>query len=355
MLGDYELVGKLGAGAMGSVYLAKQVSSGRNVALKILPPDLAKDAEFLERFRREARSAMRIAHPNIVAAYDEGESGGHHYIAMEYIDGPNLETLLQKGGPFKSEQILKVLLDMAAALEAAQKDGIVHRDIKPANILVNSKGENKLTDLGLASASQGDQRVTMAGYAVGTPYYISPEQARGDLDVDIRADVYGLGATIYHLATGQLPFPGNNPVIIMTQHLQEMPPAPNLRNPSVSPQLSALILKMMAKDPKQRHATPADLRDDVLRVQRGEMPLPAVQRVVAAVPAQRRITTQEPTRPTKSPEPRPVAAPAGDPFTRTIDAVFGFLPSAARVPVAAVVVTLTMLAALYVLVKLLKH
>lgn len=359
-LGDYELVGKLGAGAMGNVYLAKQISTGRNVALKLLPPDLAKDAEFLERFRREARSAMRISHENVVAAYDEGVAEGHHFISMEYVDGPNLEVLMLREGRFSQERTLKVMLDMAAALEAAQKDGIVHRDIKPANILVNSKGVNKLTDLGLASASQGDQRVTMAGYAVGTPYYISPEQARGDMNVDIRSDIYGLGATMYHLATGQLAFPGNNPVVIMTKHLQEMPPPPHEREPAVSKELSALIMKMMAKDPRDRHQSPSDLRADILRVQRGEMPLPAIQRITSAsstVPNYRKPTTQEPTRQTRSPLPQS-PAPAqesSDPFASFIDSIFGFLPQAARVPVAATVVTLLLLLVLYAIVVALKR
>lgn len=336
---------------MGNVYLAKQLATGRNVALKLLPPDLAKDAEFLERFRREARAAMRISHPNVVAAYDEGVADGHHFIAMEYVDGPNLEAMLLKEGRFSQEKVLKVLLDMSDALEAAQKDGIVHRDLKPANILVTSTGINKLTDLGLASAAQGDQRVTMAGYAVGTPYYISPEQARGDQDVDCRSDIYGLGATMYHLATGQLPFPGNNPVVIMTKHLQEMPPAPHEREPSMSKQLSALIMKMMAKDPRERHQSPADLRDDCLRVQRGEMPLPAVQRVGANAAAKRIITTRHTSSPIKTQAP----APSGDPFTNAINSIFGFLPEAARVPAAATVVTLLLLAVLWILVLAVKR
>jgi serine/threonine-protein kinase len=230
--------------------------------------------------------------------------------------------------------------------------------MKPANILVNSKGINKLTDLGLASASQGDQRVTMAGYAVGTPYYISPEQARGDLNVDIRSDIYGLGATMYHLATGQLAFPGNNPVVIMTKHLQEMPPPPHEREPSVSKELSALIMKMMAKDPRDRQQSPSDLREDVLRVQRGEMPLPTIQRVTAAAPNHRKPTTVEPTRPTKQPAPSthtPVSSGGDDPFSRAIDSIFGFLPQAVRVPAAATIVTLMLLLALYAIVLVLKR
>ena len=153
-LGDYDLTAKLGQGAMGSVYLAKRVSSGEQVALKILPPNLAQDQEFLERFRREARSASKLSHPNLVAALDVGFADNkYHYIAMEYIDGPNLEVVLKKaGGKLPLADLLRIATDITQALTEAEKHGIVHRDIKPANILMNSAGVSKLTDLGLSSA-----------------------------------------------------------------------------------------------------------------------------------------------------------------------------------------------------------
>ena len=257
---------------MGSVYLANQLSLKRQVALKILPREMAKDSEFLERFRREARAASKLTHPNIVSAYDIGVADNYHFIAMEYVDGKNLEDLLEKKKRFEEKELLKVAHDMASALEAAEAKGIVHRDIKPANILMSTQGVAKLTDMGLASASQGDQRVTMAGFAVGTPYYISPEQARGELNVDGRADIYSLGATLYHLATGTLPFPGTNPVVIMTQHLKEIVQLPHLRQPAVSQRVSQLIMHMMAKEPSQRHQNATELKADIERCQKGDPP-----------------------------------------------------------------------------------
>jgi eukaryotic-like serine/threonine-protein kinase len=343
-LGDFELLGKLGQGAMGSVYLANQISQNRKVALKILPQDLAKDQEFLERFRREARTATKLQHVNIVAAYDIGMADNYHYIAMEYIDGPNLEVVLQKKGPFTPERLLKIAMDMCSALEIAEAHGVVHRDIKPANILMNSQGVSKLTDLGLASASAGDQRVTMAGFAVGTPYYISPEQARGDLDVDSRADIYSLGATLYHLATGKVPFEGNNPVIIMTKHLQEMPQPASQRNPDVPACVSALIEKMMAKDPNNRPLMAKDLREDIERCMRNEMPTAKVARVKPVKVPVSRVSDkmQQPVQP---------AGSFGDGLLKVIDKLLFFVPAEFRVPLAAGGMTLVMLIVLYTLTK----
>jgi eukaryotic-like serine/threonine-protein kinase len=343
-LGDYELLGKLGQGAMGSVYLANQISQNRKVALKILPQDLAKDQEFLERFRREARTATKLSHPNIVAAYDIGMVDNYNYIAMEYIDGPNLEMVLTKKGVFNEEKLLKIALDMCAALDVAENHGVVHRDIKPANILMNSQGVCKLTDLGLASASQGDQRVTMAGFAVGTPYYISPEQARGDLDVDGRADIYSLGATLYHLATGKVPFEGNNPVVIMTKHLQEMPMPASQRNPAVSQRITVLIEKMMAKDPNDRPLTAKDLREDIERCMRGELPTAKVARVKAVKVPVSRVSNSFAALPSGN-------RSSGDKLLGLIDKILFFVPAEFRVPLAAGGLTLTLLIVLYTLLK----
>jgi len=347
-LGDYELVGKLGQGAMGSVYLANRLSTGQKVAIKILPHDLARDQEFLERFRREARAALKISHPNVVAAYDVGVADSYNFIALEYIDGPNLELLLQKKGRLSEAELLKITSEIAMALEAAEEQGIVHRDIKPANILMNSAGVSKLTDLGLASASKGDQRVTMAGFAVGTPFYISPEQARGDLDVDCRADIYSLGATLYHLATGALPFPGNNPVVIMTKHLQEMPPAPHIRQPGVSERISAMIMKMMAKDPGERYQSATELKADVERMKTGQMPggtkpppLPTSSRRVVPSPSKPVI----PSASAKSGFEHLIALP---------DTLLPFLPASARLPILAVMLTLGFLLVLFAAIVLLK-
>jgi len=274
-IGDFELVNKLGQGAMGAVYLARQVSLDRMVALKILPPELATDQEFLERFRREARAAAKLNNPHIVMAYDVGVAGGYHYIAMEYVDGKDLEQGLQMQpkGRFDPREVLNIARQMTLALEAASAAGIVHRDMKPANILKHSDGTYKLTDMGLAAKQRDDQRVTTTGSAVGTPFYISPEQARGEQAVDVRSDIYSLGATLYHLSTGKLPFPGDNTVVVMTRHLTEAVTPPDQVEPAVPKALSRLILKMMAKNPKDRHQSARELIEDIERTERGEVPL----------------------------------------------------------------------------------
>jgi serine/threonine protein kinase len=312
----------------------------------VLPQDLARDQEFLERFRREARTASRLTHPNIVAAVDVGFADGFHYIAMEYIDGPNLEKVLEKQRKLPPPILLKVAMDIACALEGAEGAGIVHRDLKPGNILLNSQGVAKLTDLGLSSASAGDQRVTMAGFAVGTPYYISPEQARGDRDVDCRADIYGFGATLYHLATGVLPFPGTNPVIIMTQHLQETPPAPHERDPSLPLPISALITKMMAKEPAKRHQNARELKADIERVMRGKMPAPA-----AAATSKTGTASTAPTNKT----PRPPSEPFLNRMLAGLDKLLPFVPADLRLPCAAGAATAVFIGLLWLLVWLLKR
>ena len=355
-LGDYELVGKLGQGAMGTVYLAKQISTSRQVALKILPQEMAQDEEFLERFRREARAASRITHTNVVAAYDVGVADNYHYIAMEFVDGPNLETILQKKGKYNEASLLKITLDMCAALEAAEAQGIVHRDIKPANILMNSQGMAKLTDMGLASASKGDQRVTMAGFAVGTPYYISPEQAKGVRDVDGRSDIYSLGVTLYHLATGTLPFSGTNPVLIMTQHVSEVPQPPNERDPSISKPLSSLIQKMMAKDPDDRPQTAKQLREAVERCQRGEIQV-MIQRMKAAKEkaVQAAVPPPAATRKEKALQSGKGSGSFADTIFGLVDSMLPFIPADARIPVAAISLTVFLLGAMWILVVVFKH
>jgi serine/threonine-protein kinase len=256
------------------------------------------------------------------------------------VDGPNTEIMLQRKGRFAPQVALKIGLDMSGAFEAAEAAGIVHRDIKPANILVNSQGVAKLTDLGLASASHGDRRVTMAGFCVGTPYYIAPEQARGEANVDGRADIYSLGATLYHLVTGTLPFPGANPVVIMTKHLQEMPPPPHVREPSVPAPVSALIMKMMAKDPAQRPQNAAQLRGDLERALRGEMPLPANG---AALPSDAAGSSSIAARD---------AVPLLDRLFTLADKLLPFVPAVIRLPVAAVVITVVVIAILWAAVVL---
>ena len=242
MVGGFEVLSEIGRGAMGAVFKARQVSVDRVVALKILPPRLAKNSNFINRFLREARSVAHLNHPNIVQAIDAGHAEPYFYFAMEYVDGPTADELLQSEGPLPERRALEIARDVARALQHAHEADIVHRDVKPDNILIGSDGAVKLADLGLARETvELDSRLTQTGMAVGTPDYISPEQARGETELDGRTDVYSLGATLYTLLAGAPPYDGESPVEIMYKHLHE--PLPDLRdvNPNVSVAASAIV------------------------------------------------------------------------------------------------------------------
>lgn len=265
---------------MGAVFLARQVSLDRKVALKVLAPRFAKNENYVRRFLREAKSAAKLNHPNIVAAIDVGDTNGVKYFVMEYAEGPTVAELLQRGGAMDEKRALAILIPVARALDHALLNGFVHRDIKPANIIVTKEGVPKLCDLGLAKEVEQGTGDTEEGQTMGTPDYISPEQARGEGDIDIRSDIYSLGATFFHMVTGRVPFPGPNPAVVMTKHLTEGVPNARDANPAVSPETSKLIAKMMSKDRKDRHQTPAELIDDLSAIQEGraKKPLPTLRR-----------------------------------------------------------------------------
>ena len=259
----YGLAERIGQGSTGAVFKARQTALDREVALKILSPRLAKNEVFVARFTREGRSASKLAHPNVVRIVDAGESDGLYYLAMEYVDGQSAKQLLKSEGRLPAEEVLKVGRQMADALAHAESLGLVHRDVKPANILLTTEGVAKLADFGLAREAD-DTSVTQAGAGViGTPLYISPEQARGSRELDTRTDLYSLGATLYHLATGSAPFAGETSAAIMAKHIREDPTPPHEREPSLPHPLSRVIMKMMAKDPKDRYQTAAELRGEL--------------------------------------------------------------------------------------------
>ncbi len=218
--GDYEILAELGAGGMGRVYRAKDMTLERSVALKTLAPQFGSDAGFVQRFLKEARAAARLNHPNIVQIYDFGQVGETYYLAMEYVDGHSLGAYLRRGH-FSERDAILVIRHACRALAVAHAEGLVHRDIKPDNLMLTSKGEVKLVDLGIAKRVDEDQSLTQTGQAVGTPHYISPEQIRGTRDVDARADIYSLGATLYHLVTGHTPFRGTSGALVMSMHLAQ--------------------------------------------------------------------------------------------------------------------------------------
>ncbi len=261
-IAGYRLLETLGRGSMGTVYRALQVSLDRVVAIKILSPTLAQNPSYSRRFEREALASSRLNHPNIVRALDVGAEGGYRYIVMEFVDGPTVAGLLARG-PIEERRAVGIVMQVARALDHAHRLGLVHRDIKPANVLVTKEGVAKLGDLGLAKDVRRDGSQTEEGLAMGTPFYVSPEQARGERTVDIRTDVYALGATLYHMVTGRVPFPGPNPAVVMTRHINEPLEPPEDVFPGLSRGVCQIIEKMMEKEREERYQTPAELMTDL--------------------------------------------------------------------------------------------
>jgi len=278
----FQILGKLGAGAMATVFKARQLSLDRTVAVKVLPRRLGENPEFVERFYKEGRAAAKLNHNNIVQAIDVGEAGGYHYFVMEYIDGKTVYDDLAAGKIYSETEALDVVIQVARALEHAAERGFVHRDVKPKNIMLTKHNVAKLADMGLArETSDVKAAKNEAGRAYGTPYYISPEQIRGEVKIDIRADIYSLGATFYHMVTSKLPFEGSTPAAVMHKHLTEPLIPPDHLVPSLSTGLGEVIEAMMAKKPGDRYATVTDLITDLDAIQRGEPPLQARQRLDA--------------------------------------------------------------------------
>ncbi|MHC4831581.1 MAG: protein kinase domain-containing protein, partial [Planctomycetota bacterium] len=258
----YEIVSKLGKGGMGAVYLARQLSLDKLVAIKILPPKFANNRDYLARFKKEANATARLNHPNIVGAFDVGESGGYHYFVMEYVEGETIKCMLTRQGIIEESRAIEIVVQLADALRHAWDHGIVHRDIKPANIMVNPQGTPKLCDLGLAIHADEENSITRSGVIMGTPYYLSPEQARS-ARLDIRSDIYSLGATFFHMITGRVPYEGNTPAVVITKHVNDPPPDPLEINPVLSNGLCYIVAKMMAKRPDERYQAPDELLLDL--------------------------------------------------------------------------------------------
>ncbi len=264
--GRYRILRKLGAGGMANVYLAEDQELGRRVAIKILNDRHANDEQFVERFRREAKNAAALSHPNIVSIYDRGEAEGTYYIAMEYLDGRSLKELIVSRGPAPVNVAVEYARQILSALRFAHRHGIVHRDIKPHNVLVDNEGRVKVTDFGIARA--GTSQMTEAGSIVGTAQYLSPEQARGT-DVDQRSDLYSLGVVLYELLTGETPFEGDTPVEIAMKHLSATPEPPSALRPGVPRELDWVVMRALAKDPEDRFQSAEEMDADLERVARG--------------------------------------------------------------------------------------
>jgi len=268
----YEIDSVLGRGGMGTVYLANQTSMSRMVALKVLAPRHARDPKFIERFFREARAVAKLNHENIIAGIDVGEHKKLYYFAMEYVKGETVNEMISRKGAIAEKRAIDIAIQIARALEHADLHGLVHRDVKPQNIIMTEKGVAKLCDLGLAKTEDSEAHITRTGVSMGTPHYISPEQAKGQVDVDIRTDIYSLGATLYHMVVGEVPFVGSSPLVVMTKHITEEAPYPSDLNTKVSVGLSDVICKMMEKHPDERYQKPSELMVDLERVAEGLPP-----------------------------------------------------------------------------------
>ncbi|MCW2583365.1 MAG: pknB [Klenkia sp.] len=275
VLGErYEIGGVLGRGGMAEVHRGRDLRLGREVAVKVLRHDLARDPSFQVRFRREAQASASLNHPAIVAVYDTGEdrttTGATPYIVMEYVEGETLRDVLRREGRLSPERAMSLTADISAALDFSHRNGIVHRDVKPGNVMITPQGTVKVMDFGIARAvSDSAATMTSTAAVIGTAQYLSPEQARGE-GVDARSDVYSAGCLLYELVTGAPPFTGDSPVAVAYQHVREDPRTPSSINPEVPPELDAILLKAMSKNPANRYQSAAEMRADLLRAVAGQ-------------------------------------------------------------------------------------
>ncbi|MHC5058515.1 MAG: serine/threonine-protein kinase [Planctomycetota bacterium] len=271
VFGDYELIAKVGKGGMGSVFKARRISTGETVAFKALPPSFAKQENLVARFKREVRILLGLKHENIIQGFDSGSIGNLHYLAMEYVDGRPVSEQLAREKRLPRERVIEIMASVARALAYAHSEGLIHRDVKPDNILIRSDGVVKLCDLGLAR-EQADIGFTMIGAKLGTPKYMSPEQVEGVKTIDGRADVYSLGATAYHLLTGEVPHSAPTGTMIMRAQLFGTIQPVRQVLPDADPVLAAVIEHCLAKDPDDRYQTMDELVSDLERVAAGKAP-----------------------------------------------------------------------------------
>jgi serine/threonine-protein kinase len=279
----YQLLEKLGQGSMGTVYKARQLSMNRLVAIKVLHPRLSANPEFLRRLTREAHLAAKLSHNNIIAAIDVGSAGNIHYFVMEYVEGVTIKDELEAAKIYSEHEALEITLQMARAIQHAHKRGLIHRDVKPANIVLTADRVPKLADIGMARETD-DRALAQAerGMTIGTPFYMAPEQITGREDIDVRADIYALGATLYHMVTGQPPFPGNKVDDVLKAHLEQELTPPDHVNTSLSSGLGEVVEFMMAKKRRRRYRSPEDLIIDLECLLAGQPPRLARQQIEQA-------------------------------------------------------------------------
>lgn len=280
-ISNYQIAETLGSGGMATVYKAYQPKLDRHVAIKVLHPNIAQDANFLARFEREARIVARLEHPYIVPIYDFDEANGQPYLVMKYVEGYTLKDLL-KSHRLNNDSILDLVKKIGKALSYAHQQGILHRDLKPSNILVDERGEPFLTDFGLARIAQQGESTMSVDVMLGTPHYISPEQAQGKTDLDQRTDIYSFGIILYEMATGRVPFVGDTSYGIIHDQIYTPPPPPSEINPNVSPEVEAVILRALTKNRDDRYSTVDELVGDFTRAFNGEAAAPKPKRTTTA-------------------------------------------------------------------------
>jgi serine/threonine-protein kinase len=305
--GRYRIIRRIGSGGMARVFLAEDMDLHREVAIKVLQDRYNEDAQFVERFAREARAAAGLNHPNIVAIYDRGQADGSYYIAMEYLDGETLKDVILREGPLPERRAIDIALQLLAALRFAHRREVIHRDVKPHNVMVLRDGRVKVADFGIARA--GDSEMTEAGSIVGTAQYLSPEQARGQ-HVGPESDLYSVGVVLYEMLTGRVPFTGDSAVAIAMKHVQEAPVPPRQIVPAIPAELEQVVLRAMAKDPSRRYHSADEMGMDLDRVRKGLGVTEATAALAAAdAYASRTMVAAPPAPPTGSYPVAPAAPP----------------------------------------------